>query len=79
MSGVHVQDGRKISGSGQRSSTWWKAQENMWFSRKSGSVVCVAWKKYCLRPSKLFIDGKLPNVFQEGWIWVSCGFWFCFC
>ena len=39
----------------------------------SGSVVCVAWKKYCLSPSKVFIDGKLPNVFQEGWIWVSCG------
>lgn len=38
----------------------------------SSSVVCVAWKKYCLRPSKVFIDGKLPNVFQEGWIWVSC-------
>lgn len=38
----------------------------------SGSVVCVAWKKYCLSPSKVFIDGKLPNVFQEGWIWVSC-------
>lgn len=38
----------------------------------SSSVACVAWKKYCLRPSKVFIDGKLPNVLQEGWRWVSC-------
>ena len=36
-------------------------------SHPSSSVVCVAWKKYCLRPSKVFIDGKLSNVFQEGW------------
>ena len=41
-------------------------------SHPSSSVVCVAWKKYCLRPSKVFIDGKLSNVFQEGWIWISC-------
>lgn len=38
----------------------------------SSSVACVAWKKYCLRPSKVFIDGKRPNVLQEGWRWVSC-------
>lgn len=32
----------------------------------SSSVVYVGWKNCYLRYNKVFVVGKLPNVFQEG-------------
>lgn len=46
-------------------------------SHASSSSCLWAMEKYYLRYNKVFVAYKLPNVFQEGWIQISCGV-FCF-